>query len=297
MKNEVVAEDTVDRKLIEVVTEGEIRKKLIPVLLYHSVANEVEPGFRRWSVHPDLFAAHLGYLRDRGYVPVTVTQLAAAIADRGRGLPERPVAITFDDGLADFYTGAWPILRRYEFRSTLYVVTGYVGGASRWLAAEGEGNRPMMTWAQVNEVCADGVDCGAHSHTHPQLDTLSLDSVRTEIVLSKEMLERNLGRPATSFAYPHGYYSANVRRLVQEAGFSSACGVKHAMSALTDDRFALSRIIVSSDVDVESFGRLLTGHGLSIAPGERMQTKMWRWYRRSAALVRGRPAHVTALMK
>jgi peptidoglycan/xylan/chitin deacetylase (PgdA/CDA1 family) len=272
-------------------------ENLIPVLLYHSVADQVAPGFRRWSVPPDVFAAHMSYLREHRYAPITVTQLASAMDARGLRLPERPIVITFDDGLADFYSGAWPILRRYGFSSTLYIVTGYVGSVSRWLAADGEGERQMMDWAQVAEVCADGVECGAHSHSHPQLDTLSLVAARGEIVRSREELEEHLDRPVTSFAYPHGYYSPAVRRMVQEAGYSSACGVKHAVSTLADDRFALARIIVSSNVDVESFGRLLVGQGLLIAPHERMQTKMWRWYRRSAALVRGQPAHVTALTK
>ncbi len=279
---EAASQGDVDRVLTEVVAEGEIMKTLIPVLLYHSVADDVAPGFRRWSVRPEMFTAQMEYLSKNGYTPITVTQLAATMADHKRGLPLRPVVITFDDGLADFYTTAWPILHNFGFPSTLYIVTGHVEETSAWLAADGEGDRPMMTWSQVREVCED-VECGAHSHSHPQLDTLHLDAVRDEIVRSRDTLEEHLGQPVMSFAYPHGYYSPGVRRLVQEAGFSSACGVKHAMSVLSDDRFALSRIIVSSDVNVQSFSRLLAGEGLPVAPGERIQTKMWRWYRSLSA--------------
>jgi peptidoglycan/xylan/chitin deacetylase (PgdA/CDA1 family) len=269
----------------------------IPVLMYHSVAEQVAPGFRRWSVRPDLFSAHLDYLRDHHYTPIKVTGLVAAMTTGGRGLPEQPVGITFDDGLADFYAGAWPILRRHGFPATLYIVTGYVGATSRWLQADGEGARPMMSWSQVSEVCASGIECGAHSHSHPQLDTLALAAARDEIVHSKKVLEDALGRPVPSFAYPHGYHSPAVRRLVKEAGYSSACGVKHAMSALNDDPYALARIIVSNDIDIDSFGRLVEGEGLSVAPRERLQTKVWRWYRRSAALVRGQPAYVMSATK
>jgi peptidoglycan/xylan/chitin deacetylase (PgdA/CDA1 family) len=269
----------------------------IPVLMYHSVAERVAPGFRRWSVRPDLFSAQLAYLHDHHYTPITVTELAAAVAAGGRGLPEQPVGITFDDGLADFYTDAWPILRRNSCPATMYIVTGYVGAASRWLEADGEGARPMMSWSQISEVCASGIECGAHSHSHPQLDTLPVAAARDEIVRSKKVLEDALGRSVPSFAYPHGYHSPAVRRLVQEAGYSSACGVKHAMSALNDDPYALARIIVSNDVDVDAFGRLIEGRGLPVAPRERLKTKMWRWYRRSAALVRGQPAYVTATTK
>jgi hypothetical protein len=97
-------------------------------------------------------------------------------------------------------------------------------------------------------------------------------------------LEHQLGRQVATFAYPHGYYSAAVRRLVQEAGYSSACAVKQAMSATTDDRFALARIIVTDTDDMDRFGRLLAGRGLPVAPvRERVQARGWRFVRRWAA--------------
>jgi peptidoglycan/xylan/chitin deacetylase (PgdA/CDA1 family) len=134
------------------------------------------------------------------------------------------------------------------------------------------------------------VECGAHSHSHPQLDTLSPVAARDEIVRSKTILENHLGRQVSTFSYPYGYYSSTVRQIVQQAGYSSACAVKHAMSAITDDRFALARIIVEADTDVESLGRLLAGEGLRVAPiRERVQTKGWRLVRRSIKLLERHP--------
>lgn len=253
----------------------------VPILLYHSIAGEVAPRFRTWAVHPDTFAAHMAYLHDHGYTPITVTQLATAIMDSNTCLPEKPIVLTFDDGFADFYTAALPILERYGFTATLYITTGFVGDTSRWLHREGEGDRPMLTQSQIAEVNVSGVECGAHSSNHPELDTLSVSAACDEIVRSKADLEQCLGEQVFTFAYPHGYYSAGVRRLVQEAGFSSACAVKHAMSAITDDCFALARIIVTADTDVESFSEMLAGRGLRVAPTrERARTKGWRLVRR-----------------
>jgi peptidoglycan/xylan/chitin deacetylase (PgdA/CDA1 family) len=257
---------------------------LVPILLYHSISEHVTPRFKRWAVRPETFAAHMAYLQDHHYTPMTVTQFAQAMTDRSLHLPDRPVVVTIDDGLADFYTGALPVLVHYGFPATLYVTTGFVGGTSRWLSRVGEGLRPMLTWSHIADVQASGIECGAHSRSHPQLDILAPAAVRDEIVHCKSELEHQLGRQVATFAYPHGYYSAAVRRLVQEAGYSSACAVKHAMSATTDDRFALARIIVTDTAALDGFSRLLAGHGLPVAPvRERVQARGWRVVRRWAA--------------
>lgn len=263
--------------------------KPIPILLYHSIADQVAPPFKKWAVAPAAFASHLDYLKSHHYRPMTVSQLVDSTENNSASLPERPVVITFDDGFADFYTGAFPALRQYDFTATLYITTGYIGQTSRWLSREGEGERPMLTWDQIRELHANGIECGAHTHHHPQLDTLTMTAAHDEIVTSKLMLEHYLRQPVTTFAYPHGYYSPAVRRIVQETGFSSACAVKHAMSYKGDDRFALARIIVAADTNTDAFARLLAGQDLPVAlKRERIQTKGWRWIRRSAKLINQR---------
>jgi peptidoglycan/xylan/chitin deacetylase (PgdA/CDA1 family) len=262
---------------------------LVPILLYHSISAEATPEFQKWAVHPDTFAGHMAYLRDHRYAPVTVAQLAKAIIDPTAALPEQPVVITFDDGLADFYTGALPVLMNCRFAATLYITTGFVGRTSRWLSPLGEGNRPMLTWSQIAEIQAGGVECGAHTLSHPQLDIISRAAARNEIGRCKSRLEQQLGQPVETFAYPSGYYDVTLRRYVQEAGYLAACGVKHAMSTTTDDRFALARIVVTdtNDKSVESFARLLMGEGLPIAPTRRrLGTRGWRLVRRSSRLLR-----------
>ncbi len=264
----------------------------VPILLYHCVSEDAAPQFRKWAIRPADFADHMAYLSAQHYTTITVSRFVQSIVDPGVPLPERPVIISFDDGCADFYTGALPTLQRHGFTATLYIVTRFVGQTTQWLASEGEGSRPMLTWGQVAEVSAAGIECGAHSHSHPQLDTLSLASAQDEIAQSKAELEQHLNRPVESFAYPHGYSSPKIRQFVPQAGYSSACGVKHAMSALTDDRFNLARIIVPDDTTVDALAKLLTGDGLRIAPkGERVQTVGWRLLRRSLRQIK-RSAYV-----
>ncbi len=238
--------------------------------------------FRPWTVTPEAFDRQMGCLADQGYTALTVTDFVAR--SEARRLPERPVVITFDDGFADFYTQALPVLSRHGFPATIYLVTSGLGATSGWLAAEGEGARPMLDWDQAAMLPAAGVEVGAHTHTHPQLDTLPLEEAEREIRLSKRLLEEHLGQPVPSFAYPHGYHTAALKELVRQAGFSSACAVKHALSGPDDDRLALARVIVTHDLPLETFIRWIHGEGIRPAPrGERIRTVLWRLARQTAA--------------
>ncbi|MDP2662889.1 MAG: polysaccharide deacetylase family protein [Dehalococcoidia bacterium] len=258
----------------------------VPILLYHSVAPYATPRFRRWVMPPDRFAEQMAYLRANGYTPLTVTALARAMTQPAAALPHRPVVVTFDDAIADFYIYAMPVLQDLGIVATLYVPTAFVGGTSRWLEGLGEGQRPMLTWTQLRELRMRGIECGSHGHTHRQLDALPRMDALNEIVLSTALLQEQLGDPVLTFAYPFGYYDQSVRHMVEEAGYLSACGVKHALSALHDDRFALARIVIESDTDLSQFASLLAGEGLPVAPnGARIQTRGWRILRRSRASV------------
>ena len=233
-------------------------KQTIPVLMYHSISPSATPGYLPFAVPPSLFAEHMAYLADRGYTPMTVTQFIGAADQTRDTCPQRPVVLTFDDGFLDFFTEALPVLRRYGYPATLYLATGYIGGTSRWMQREGEASRPIVTWDQVREISASGVECGGHSHRHLQLDTLPRALARDEIVRCKSLLEDHLGQEVSSFAYPHGYHSAVTKRLVREAGYTSACAVGYAMSSRTADPFAIERLRMGADTSVDVLAGLLT---------------------------------------
>ncbi len=259
----------------------------VPILLYHSISDRVSPKFRLWSVTPEQFEAQLNYLAAEHYAPMTVSDFILEISGNDLQLPSRPIVISFDDGFQDFYTQAAPVLQRFGFPATLYVVTGYIGESSRWLAAAGEGDRPILTWDQVIDLSNLGIEIGAHTHTHPQLDTLPLIQAEKEIRDSKALLEDHLGNPIKSFAYPYGYHNTKVKTLVRNSAFQSACAVKHAMSGPNDDPFALARIMVTHDLTLGAFARLLNGETLHpVADTERIQTSVWRMVRRAMLQLR-----------
>jgi peptidoglycan/xylan/chitin deacetylase (PgdA/CDA1 family) len=267
------------------------KKKQVPILMYHSISQNAAPKFKEFAVSRRLFADQMAYLYQQAYTPITVTQFVTMRSQGNTELPDRPVVITFDDGFADFYLEALPILEQYGFLATLYVTTAFVNGTSLWLKREGETERQMLKWDQLREISARGIECGAHSHTHPQLDILPQDMVQEEIMQSKRVLEHHLDREVLSFSYPFGYYTPTIRRQVQEIGYTSACAVKHTMSSKMTDPFALARLMVRANTSVDAFAALLAGRSSSIVTTMYMRTRtpVWQFARCSFALIRRYP--------
>ena len=233
----------------------------VPILMYHSIGDKVSKRFAPFVVPPCQFAEQMAYLAEAGYTSLTVTQLVAAWSGGLEALPARSVVLTFDDGFADFRTQALPVLERYGFRATLFVTTGFVGSTSQWLARDGAGERPLLSWRELSEVSAAGIECGGHSHTHPALDALPVARVRTEITECRDRLEQALGRVVCAFAYPFGYHSPSVQTAVREAGYTSACAVQYTASRPDNDRYALARLIVTRNTSLKTFTQLVVSGG------------------------------------
>lgn len=258
---------------------------VIPILLYHSVARAAADGFERFTVDPDRFADHLDTIIGLGFTACTVGELAAML-HAGSAPSARTVVITFDDGLADFAVHAWPRLRERGLPSTLYAVAGHLGGRSGWMHGCA-GDLPMLRAADLRDLAADGLEVGAHSVTHPQLDCLPLQYARREIRDSRSILEDVVSRKVTSFAYPHGYHDRAVRRAVVDAGYASAAAVRNALSHTDDDVYRLARITISPDDGPERVADLLRGRGVRCAvPQERVRTAVWREARRMRSRLR-----------
>ena len=267
----------------------------VPILAYHSVAKLDNPLYDRWCVSPQRFGEQMSVLAEKGYSVLTTSALVGLLQS-GTPLPERCAVLTFDDGLQDFLTGAVPILNRFGFPATLYVVAGLIGQTSRWLAPLREGDRPMLQASELRELHQAGIEIGGHSMTHPQLDVIDAKAAFEEMRKSRVVLEDVIGAPVRSFAYPHGYSSRKVRRLVQEAGYSSAVRVRHAMSDISENLFTLSRLIITEEHDKDRFFDLIQGSGVPVAPSQdRLIADLWRVVRklqrwRSA---RHQPQHVS----
>ena len=248
---------------------------ILPVLLYHSVSREPRASHSWGTVPWALFDAHVAAIAASRRQAITITGLAAAL--RGEQLlPERPVAVTFDDGYSDTYQ-AVELLREHALTATIYVTAGRIGDEGR-LSAE-----------QVAAMAAsEDVEIGAHGIGHHHLDELPDPELRNEIEGSRHMLEELIGHVVRSFAYPHGAYDRRVRGEVMRAGYSSAAAVKNAVSHSDDDPFAIGRFTVTNTASPERIAEVLDGVRVPLAwPGERVRTRAYRLGRRLKREVSG----------
>jgi peptidoglycan/xylan/chitin deacetylase (PgdA/CDA1 family) len=208
---------------------------VIPILMYHYVRVVTDPKDTvgiNLSVRPELFAQQMQYLADNGYTTLTMGEVHAILAGQ-LPLPERPIALTFDDGYRDFYTAAWPVLKRHGFKATNYVVSGYIG----WDA--------YLTWDMIKELDASGlVEIGAHTVVHGDLRSFSPERRWREIAESRAVLEQGIGKPVTAFCYPAGKYNADVVAQVRRAGYLTATTVEYGTRQNLQWAYELPRVRV-----------------------------------------------------
>lgn len=233
----------------------------VPILMYHALSTARTTDFHRWTLPAERLAAHLAYLDREGYRTLTVTALAEYLHNN-IGFPRDPdadrlVALTFDDAYADFHEVALPLLAGFGMTATLFVPTGYVGASSGWMEHEGEGDREIASWSALADIAASGIEIGAHSHTHPELDLVPDEELAAQVTWPKAELEDHLGRPVRSFAYPYGRYSRRVRDAVRGAGYRAACTMNSWAATEASHPLELPRTPVFHYMDVPDLAQSL----------------------------------------
>lgn len=220
------------------------------VLLYHSV----HPSLPFASVSPGAFDEHLGWLRERcRVVPFDRVLDQAPAADDGRPV----VAVTFDDGYADNHATALPLLLRHGVPATFFVSSGLVERDPavlerlRRLQGAGPGDVRPMSWGQVAELRASGMEIGGHTYGHADLGATSMRDARRELVRDRDLLGERLGREVTSFAYPFGkprhHFGPATMELVAACGYRRAAAVLYRAVRPGDSPFAVPRFAVTED--------------------------------------------------
>ncbi|MBZ0100161.1 MAG: polysaccharide deacetylase family protein [Taibaiella sp.] len=233
------------------------------ILMYHMVSEHRQGArFNKLRVPPRMFELQMRWLSENGWHFATMSELML-----NRDLPKKTVVITFDDGYEDNYLQAYPVLKRYAAKATLYLVVERFNrdwSVNKKLHHDsGELMRePKLSNVQVEEMLSSGlVELGGHTMTHANLAQLGHEDKLSEIVAAKSELQRRFGQDISSFAYPFGIYDAPDVSICADAGFSSAVTTNEGIDR---DRFfnpfLLKRIKVSGKDSMFAFKlRMKTG--------------------------------------
>lgn len=219
----------------------------VPILEYHYIRINPDPRDRlgfNLSVTPSDFKAQMDWLQANGYHPVDLNDLRAYFQEQ-RALPSRPVVLTFDDGYADFYTTAFPILQAHGFTAVSYIVSGFLD------------HPRYMTSAQVLEIDRAGIEVGAHTVTHVDLTKSSPAQLVLEVQGSKSALERLVGHPVLDFCYPSGMFNATVIASLRQFGLQSATTELPGTEHNWDGRLTWTRVRVNGGEALSQFIALL----------------------------------------
>jgi len=186
----------------------------VPILTYH----KIQPKFSVASVTPKQFDRQMALLASMGYRSMSLEEYLAGSGDEGKR-----VVITFDDAYASVYDTAYPILRRYGFTATVFVITAFVGKWNTWDFPFTEQRIRHCDWPALSALRDAGWEIGSHTVTHPDLCSLSQDAVQVELQASREELQDKLQCPVNVLAYPYGRFCSTVIDAAKEAGYRAAC--------------------------------------------------------------------------
>jgi peptidoglycan/xylan/chitin deacetylase (PgdA/CDA1 family) len=203
------------------------------ILTYHSIDSSGSPI----SLSPATFTRHVRWLRS-GRVRVLGVEALIATPDE-----EDAVAVTFDDGFANFGEVAAPRLADAGVPSTLFVVSDQVGRTNAWngVVTKGIPDLPLLGWPALGHLAEQGVVIGAHTRTHPDLTTLDASRAREEMRGAADVIERELGRRPAIFAYPYGALNASLAEAAS-AEFRWSCTTEFALLARDVTRARLPRL-------------------------------------------------------
>ncbi len=211
------------------------------ILMYHyvrSVDQTSDPMGYDLSVTPDDFNNQMNWLHDQGYIGVRMDGITRCL--RGEApCPSKAIALTFDDGYADAYTDALPVLKRYGLIATFYIVTNFVGQPG------------YMTWEQLAALRDAGMEIGAHTVSHLDLTSLDAETANVEITQSKAELDHHLNINVTSFCYPTGLYNGGIEEQVRASGYLNATTTRWDND--TSDILALPRRRISGGTALDAF--------------------------------------------
>ncbi|MFH1778184.1 MAG: polysaccharide deacetylase family protein [Candidatus Omnitrophota bacterium] len=207
---------------------------VIPVLMYHHVAPAEKTD--KLSVSPESFKRQIEFLINKDYNIISLNQVIDLMKNK-QTRHGKNVAITFDDGYADLYKNAYPVLKKHNLSATIFLIVDFIG------------KKGYLNWDEILEMAEHGITFGSHTMTHPELPDLSDEKIRREVIYSKSLLENRLKKPIDFIAYPLGAFNQKVVSIVQRAGYLGACATNPGKRFSSRHPYFIKRLRISATGD------------------------------------------------
>lgn len=215
----------------------------VPVLMYHSIGYEKDNPVR---LPIENLEKQMKYLKDNNYTTLSMEDLYNYF-ENNKPIPEKSIVLTFDDGYLDNYTRLYPILKKYDFKGTIFVITNAIDKEKDYLLSN-----------QLKELDKDCLAIESHTAGHENLSELPYDKQLKTLKTSKEYLEKTLNKKVTYIAYPYGKYNEETLRAVKDAGYKMAFTTDGKWSDKSDGILTLDRVYISGFFDLDTFIRRIT---------------------------------------
>jgi peptidoglycan/xylan/chitin deacetylase (PgdA/CDA1 family) len=234
----------------------------IPILMYHSISDNIEPNIHPYyqtTTSPAVFSKHMQFLYESGYSVLRLKDAVSLLNSRNNNY-HKAVVLTFDDGFSDFYSQAFPILQIFRFTCTVFLTTAFVENQNHKFKGKN-----CLSWSEVKELHRYGISFGSHTVTHPKLTTLNVVDVQLELQKSKHDIESELHEDIESFCYPFAFPEENARfiktleELLQTAGYTVGVTTRIGIPRGGENPLFLKRIPVNEMDDLRLLKAKLTG--------------------------------------
>ncbi|HUP64904.1 MAG TPA: polysaccharide deacetylase family protein [Thermoanaerobaculia bacterium] len=213
------------------------------VLTYHIVQSPSDTFF---SMTREDFRLQMDYLRDTGYTVISLADLYDYVTGKLETIPKNAVVITVDDGWKCTYTEIYPVLKEMGFPFTVFIYPNFIGKSAY-----------ALSWDQIVEMAADGVDIQSHTNSHPFLTKRAPSALRAELLESKGILEEKTGKPVRFLAYPYGDYNQAVVKATEEAGYDAGLTCNFGAVSRDSNPFRMNRFVIYQNTSFATFRKHL----------------------------------------
>ncbi|OEK04732.1 polysaccharide deacetylase family protein [Roseivirga misakiensis] len=226
------------------------QQKNFSTFVYHRFGDDRYPST---NLSLDKFEEQLAFLAENNYQVITLNEAFKQVKSKQTAI-SNVVVITIDDAFKSFYQNGWPLLKKYGFKATLFVNTKTVGSSD------------YMTWEELKEVKAEGIEIANHSHAHPYfMDNFNINAFYSDLIISDAFFRNMLGEIPDGYAYPYGEWHPKMGDLLDSLGYTYAAAQNSGVIYKESPPFQLPRFPMSDNyADLQDFKQKVNMNALEV---------------------------------